>query len=70
MLIAQIVSLSIICATSILGITILLHNPRKRPNQVLTAIVFNSAIWVLMNFMVDIAKTDLLALLSPQKTHR
>ncbi|MBU3918865.1 ATP-binding protein [Patescibacteria group bacterium] len=68
MLIAQIVSLSIICATSILGITILLHNPRKRPNQVLTAIVFNSAVWVFTNFMVDMAKTDLLALRWSQAT--
>jgi len=68
MLIAQIVSLSIICATLVLGITILFHNPRKRPNQVLSAIVFNSAIWVFANFMVDVAKTDLLALRWSQAT--
>jgi len=56
--VAHILSLLIISATLILGAVILLHNPHKRPNQVLAGIVLSSSFWVFTNLMVDMAKSN------------
>lgn len=57
-LLIKIFSLSIICTTLILGLIILLHDYRKRVNQIFAIIVISSAFWVFSNLMVDTVKTD------------
>ena len=62
MLIKEIISIIIILANFILGLWVLLNNPRKKANQSVFAIATSCTIWVFTNLMVDIARTNTAAL--------
>lgn len=64
----HLISIIIIVADLMLGIGILWNNYNKKANRLVFGIAVSSALWIFTNLMVDISKTDLMALRWSQLT--